>query len=134
MSATEDEAAQIGLLVDRLREAGFLDVAEIGSGTVNRVIECRSAEFAVRLTADRGQWWVDGSVPGGRDWFDADTWLVCLSDAPLSQDPLSLSAQVEYFVDHREVLAAAAMDPLTWTCLKQARARRTRERLGLPPA
>lgn len=131
---TEDpREAVVASLVDRLTRAGFVPADEVGSGVVNHVIECRSPGFAVRLTGDRGQWWAEGGLPGGDQWYDAAIWASCLTGAPPG-DPVPLAEEVDFFVARREALAAAARDEATWTCLRSNRERRTRERLGMPPA
>lgn len=123
----------VARLVERLTGAGLAPAAERGSGGVNHVIECRSPTFAVRLTGDRGQWWVDGGLPGGTQWYDADIWGSCLTGAaPAGLGPLD--EQVDYFVSQHDALALAATREDTWDCLRRQRERRTRERLGLPPS
>jgi hypothetical protein len=85
------------------------------------------------LVGDRAQWWVEGGLPDRDEWYDADIWASCLtSTAPAGPDVLD--AQVDFFVVHHEALARAAEREDTWTCLRRNRERRTRERLGLPPA
>ena len=123
----------VASLVDRLARAGLEPHAERGSGMVNHLIECRSPAFAVRLVGDRGQWWAEGGLPGGSEWYDADIWASCLTSSPPAGLP-PLEEQVDFFASHQEALALAAAQESTWGCLRRNRERRTRERLGLPPA
>ena len=123
----------IASFVDRLERAGLVPDAERGSGMANHVIECRSPDFAVRLVGDRGQWWAEGGLPGGTEWYDADIWASCLTSSPPA-GPAPLEDQVDFFVAQRDALALAAAQESTWSCLRRNRERRARERLGLPPA
>ena len=106
MTSAEQAPAWVEQMLDQLAAAGFSVVQERGSGTVNRQIELRRADFAVRVTADRGQWWVEGGLPDGSAWYDAWVWQTCLLGAPAAGQ--GASEEATYFVAHHGELAAAA--------------------------
>ncbi len=60
-SGHRESPADVVALVERLRRAGFGAMSERGSGAVDHLVECRSTRSAVRLSADRGQWWAERS-------------------------------------------------------------------------
>ena len=130
MTSDEQAPAWVEQMLDQLAAAGFSVVQARGSGTVNRKVELRRADFAVRVTADRGQWWVEGGLPDGSAWYDAGVWQTCLLGAPAVG--LGTSEEAAYFVAHHGELAAAASRPGFRLGLAQCRERRARERLGLP--
>jgi hypothetical protein len=133
MGSGDGDAASVESVIEQLRAAGFVPVLERGSGQVNRLIELQRPDFAVRLTGDRGQWWVEGGLPGGSEWYDASIWEACLTDSPPGGSD-TLEEQAAYFVLHHAELAAAATRTDFWNELARCRERRARERLGLPPS
>ena len=52
-------------LASCLAASGFAVVADTGGGPVNRVVELDGPGCGVRITADRGQWWVELGRPPG---------------------------------------------------------------------
>jgi len=61
-------------LVATLESKGFTLAAQRGDGAVNRLVEIRRGPIGVRVTADRGQWWVELGAAPLIDWFDPDVW------------------------------------------------------------
>lgn len=125
---------EVSDLLDSLRNNGFRPWTERGQGAVNRMIELRSHNFGVRVIADRGEWWVEAGALSQADWFDADVWRACMEGPPASFDPSPFHDQARYFLEHIADLPEAALKPDTAECLSRTRARRARERLGLPPS
>lgn len=121
-------------LVEVLEREGFKTVREEGGGTVNRVVELGRAGCAVRISADRGEWWVEVGGPGLGDWFDPDVWESCLDGVPVMTEPADLDERVDFVLRRLvDVERAIAADPAIRTCLDRARSTRARTRLGLPP-
>lgn len=133
MSAVPGLPTEIVASLERLLQAGFQLTVQRGDGNVNRTIEMQTDMFGLRLVADRGQWWIEGGPLGQGDWFDADVWRSCLEERPASFDPSPFAEQVEYFCTQHEAMAEAARDADLAQRLVRSRARRARERLGLPP-
>ena len=123
----------IRALVSGLEAEGFALAGQRGNGLVNRLVELRRGPMGVRVTADRGQWWVElGGQPLG-DWFDPDVWEACLDNVPVPMEPSELEVQV-HFVRHRWHEVANRLDSADVArCLDRKRSTRARTRLGLPP-
>jgi hypothetical protein len=117
-------------LASCLAASGFAVVADTGGGPVNRVVELDGPGCGVRITADRGQWWVELGRPPEVGWYDADVWEACLDDRPIGGDPSPLDEQVAFVRRRRADIADAA--PAIDGCLSRTHARRARARLGLP--
>jgi len=121
-------------LVPTLEAEGFELVAQRGDGTVNRLIELRRGSFGVRITADRGQWWIELGGPDLADWFDPDIWEACLDDVPVEMEPSGLQQRVDVVrARWREAADRLDSSPEIKECLDRKRSTRARTRLGLPP-
>lgn len=121
-------------LVAALERDGFQVVREEGGGVVNRMVELERAGCSVRISADRGEWWVDLGGPRLGDWFDPDVWESCLDGVPVMTEPADLEERVEFVLRRLgDIERAIAANPAIRTCLDQARSTRARTRLGLPP-
>ena len=118
-------------LASALSAAGFELAAEDGSGAVNRVLEFAGPGCRVRVTADRGQWWIHLARPPRIDWYDPDVWAACLDDRPVDREPSSLEEQSTFVLERWEEVAAAG--PGLADCLARQRSIRSHARLGLPP-
>jgi len=113
---------------------GFTLVAEQGAGAVNRLLELRRESCVVRITADRGEWWIELGGPALEDWFDPDIWQACLDDVPVQMEPTDLDEQVAFVRQRWPDVAKALNSPKDHAeCLDRARSTRARTRLGLPP-
>jgi hypothetical protein len=123
--------SEVRALVPALSVAGFTVVSEWGGGAVNRVLELAGPRCRVRVTADRGQWWLDIGRPPEVDWYDTDVWTACLDGHSTRSEPSSLEEQVDFAVRRWVDVAAAGRD--VTDRLAGERAIRARERLGLPP-
>lgn len=121
-------------LVETLERQGFRLLREEGGGGVNRVLELGRAGCAVRVSADRGEWWVELGGAAIGDWFDPDVWEACLDRVPVMMEPADLDERVDFVLHRmRDVEQAIADDPAIGRCLDRARSTRARTRLGLPP-
>lgn len=118
------------LAVD-LGQAGFRLTGERGRGAVDRLLELTGPGCSVRLSADRGQWWVEVARTPVSDWYDPDVWVACLDDRALPLEPSPLAVQAE--VVRRRWREVAAAGPAVTDRLAATRAARARRRLGLPP-
>lgn len=121
-------------LIEDLERQGFGAISDEGSGVVNRVVELERDGCGVRISADRGEWWVElgGSRLG--DWFDPDVWESCLDRVPVQTEPADLDERAAFVLRRfRDVEEAIAADPAIHTCLDRVRSTRARTRLGLPP-
>lgn len=124
----------ISVLVEVLERKGFETLREEGDGLVNRVVELGRAGCAVRISADRGDWWIEIGGPGLDDWFDPDVWESCLDGLPVTTEPAELAERVKFVLRRLDELERAiAADPGLWDCLRRVRSTRARTRLGLPP-
>ncbi len=118
-------------LVADLTTAGFVLVSDDGEGAVNRILQLAGPWCGVRITADRGQWWVDLGRPPQVGWYDPDLWRACLDDAPVSAEPLSFDEEADFV--RRRWTEVAVAPPEVDACLSRTQSQRARERLGLPP-
>ena len=114
-------------LASALTAAGFGLSVEHGSG----VLEFAGPGCRVRVSADRGQWWIELARPPRIDWFDPDVWVACLDDRPIDREPSSLAEQCAFVLERWGEVAAAS--PSLADCLARQRSTRAHERLGLPP-
>lgn len=122
-------------LLARLEEHGFSKRSDEASGGFgDRAIDLTGPEsLAVRLVADRGQWFLELAPPGADERFDADVWRSCLDDAEIADEPSPLDAQARFVAGNLDRILAAAQargDELT-ACLRRKRSIRARRRLGL---
>ena len=118
-------------LVSDLIASGFAVGTDTGTSSVNRLLELTGPGCGVRITADRGEWWVELGRPPEIGWYDAGVWSACLDDRPVVGEAAPLDEQVEIVLRRwsEVAVAAAGIDD----CLARTRQRRARERLGLPP-
>src|SRR4051794_21230381 len=123
--------SEVRELASALTVTGFELAAEHGSGRVNRVLEFAGPGCRVRVSADRGQWWIELARPPRIDWFDPDVWVACLDDRPIDREPSSLAEQCAFVLQRWGEVAAAP--PGLANCLARERSTRAHERLGLPP-
>src|SRR5437879_5317017 len=85
----------VARLANTLEGDGFAVASSFGSGAANWVIDLRRDTCVVRLTVDRGAWWVE--TGGSRDGlYDPDVWMSCLDGVPVAREPMSLEEQVEF--------------------------------------
>lgn len=124
----------IRTLVAGLEREGFTLVSEEGSGPVNRLLELRREACSLRITADRGEWWIELGGPTLGDWFDPDVWEACLDGLPVQMEPAELEDRVE-FVSRRwpEIARVLIVPTDVGECLDRTRSIRARTRLSLPP-
>lgn len=123
----------IRALVANLDGEGFTVVAEQGTGGVNRLLVLRRASCDIRITVDRGEWWIELGC-SALDWFDPDVWQACLDDVPVHMEPTELDERVAFVLQRWPDVAAALDSPQDFAgCLDRARSTRARTRLGLPP-
>src|SRR3954466_15214807 len=123
--------SEVRELASALSAAGFELAVDDGSGAVNRVLEFAGPGCRVRLTADRGQWWIHLARPPRIDWYDPDVWTACLDDRPVDREPSSLAEQSTFVLERWGEVAAAG--PGMADYLARQRSIRAHERLGLPP-
>jgi hypothetical protein len=121
-------------MVARLEEWGFsITAQEASTGFGDRVVVLRKGPLAVRLVADRGQWFIELAPGDCDDWFDPDVWKSCVDGARIPDESSALSAQAEFVVRNLDQLlrAAAGGQRDLLSCLRDNRAGRARRRLGL---
>lgn len=122
----------VSQLTDILQAEGFGIASSFGSGRENWVIDLRQGACLVRLTVDRGQWWV--GIGGSMDaLYDPDIWVACLDGVPVAREPTSLEERARFVRSRWREVAAAAVSETVGSCLERTGLLRTRERLGLPP-
>lgn len=127
--------AEVRALANGLSRAGFKVVDELGSGTVDRRIELRHGNLSIRITADRGEWWIDLGSASFDDWFDPDVWKSCLDSEPIAMEPSEFEDGSAFVLGRwREVVQAIDEGGTINGCLDNARSTRARARLGLPLA
>jgi len=130
MIEIENAPAAIASLLTRLQADGFVLASQEGSGTVNRYMEFVLGALRIRVVADRAQWWIEAGSPD-TDWFDADVWQACLDRRVIAFEPSPLDLQAEFMANRWKELVTHQLSSAD--CLRRTRARRARERLGLPP-
>lgn len=124
----------IRALAERLSEDGFTLTSQEGGGVVNRLLEFQRESCSVRISADRGEWWIEVGGPTIGDWFDPDVWEACLDGVPVQIEPTELEERVEFVCQRWRDIARALGPPCDIAeCLDRARSTRARTRLGLPP-
>lgn len=129
-----DAPGAIRTLVTELTANAFRLVSQEGSGPVNIVLVLQRGRCGVRISADRGEWWIEMGGAAIGDWFDPDIWDACLRDVPVATEPMELEERTK-FVRHRWRDVAKAIDTPSdiVSCLDRQRSTRARTRLGLPP-
>lgn len=120
-------------LVAFLKHCGFVATTQRGEGGVNRLVELKRDQLGVRVTADRGQWWIELGAASGGTWYDPDVWEACLGDTRIRIDPSATADQAEFVRDRWREVAQHVATPSVQECLARKRSTRARERLGLPP-
>lgn len=120
-------------LVAFLEQAGFVPTTQRGDGAVNRLVELELGQLGVRLTADRGQWWIELGAASGGTWYDPDVWEACFENTPIRVEPSPTTRQAEFVRDRWREVAQHMATPSVQECLARKRSTRARERLGLPP-
>lgn len=131
MSAETPE--NVMALVASLEKHGFTRATQhIGSGFGDRSIELDRTPIVVRITSDRGQWFLELAHREWDEWFDADTWRACLEGSDPPDEPRPLDVQSAFLLSNLGRIANAgrsnAVDLLP--CLRQAHAVRAHRRLG----
>lgn len=131
MSAETPES--VTALLASFEKHGFTRATEhVGTGFGDRSIELDRTPVLVRITSDRGQWFVEVAHRDWDEWFDADVWRACLEDSDPPDEPRPLDIQSAFLLRNLGRIAEAgranAVDLLPR--LRQAHAARARRRLG----
>lgn len=133
MSVTADMQDVVAAFVASLEANGFSrSDAQIGTGFGDRSVELEAATVVVRITSDRGQWFIELGHREWAEWFDPDVWRACLDDEHPPDEPRSLREQSTYVLDGlaRITVVGRSNAPDLLPCLRRAHATRARLRLG----
>lgn len=122
MSAEEFPPA-LRRLMEGITERGFRLVREVGSGYVNRLLDYSDGRLGVRITVDRGHWWLECGPVAEPDWFDPDVWCAFENGRPARLEMPSLDEQVDYLLDALPRMARLSGAPVI-NALRNLRDRR----------
>jgi hypothetical protein len=86
--------------------------------------------LSLRVTTDRGQWFVEVGKQAWNDWFDADVWKAAKDDEPVPLQPSDAGWQAVWFYENWTFLTTAKSHDLLQGLLER-RTYRAYKRLGL---
>jgi hypothetical protein len=115
-------------LVERMTVGGALMGQENFDSPVNQRFQLATPRGALRVVADRGQWFVELAPEGSEEFFDSAVWVSCLTGSVVSVELPPLESQVAWFI---EFLGDENGKSVALKCLLRARRRRALARMGI---